>query len=166
MLENLEAELNNFAKSVVQKARANAQKKSASGKLADSIYADLRLHKQSFSLEFWMTPYGEFVDKGVSGKKKKYNTPFSYKDKMPPSNVFLKWIKIRGIKGRDKKGRFISNKSLSFLIARSVFNKGLKPSLFFTKPFTQEFKGLSDELVEAFGLDIDNFLKYTLDKYE
>ena len=166
MLDNLQKELNGFAKNVVFKARANAQKKSATGNLANSIYADLQVHKQSFSLEFWMSPYGEFVDKGVSGKKKKYKTPFSYKDKMPPSNVFLKWIKVRGIKGRGKNGRFITNKSLSFLIARSVFNKGLKPSLFFTKPFTQEFKGLSDELVEAFGLDIDNFLKYTLDKYE
>jgi hypothetical protein len=113
-----------------------------------------------------MSPYGQFVDKGVSGKKKKYNTPFSYKSKMPPSSVFEKWIKNKGIKGRNKKGQFITSKSLSYLIARSIFNKGIKPSLFFTKPFNNEYKKLSNDLVEAFGLDIDKFLNYTLNKYE
>jgi hypothetical protein len=78
----------------------------------------------------------------------------------------LPWIKQRNIKGRDKNGRFIKQKSLAFLIARSIKQNGLKPSLYFTKPFNNEFKKLSDDLVESFGLDIDEFLDYTLNKYE
>ena len=81
---------------------------------------------------------------------------------MPPSKVFEQWVKNKGIKGRDKKGRFITTKSLTFLIARGIFNNGIKPSLFFTKPFENEYKKLSNDLVEAFGLDIDEFLKYTV----
>lgn len=168
MLDNLKRELELFEKRVIQQAKSNLtkQKKKASGNLYNSIDSELNVHKQSFSLEFMMSPYGQFVDKGVSGKKKKYNTPFSYKSKMPPSSVFEKWIKNKGIKGRNKKGQFITSKSLSYLIARSIFNKGIKPSLFFTKPFNNEYKKLSNDLVEAFGLDIDKFLNYTLNKYE
>ena len=43
----------------------------------------------------------------------------------------------------------------------SIYKKGIKPSLFFTKPFEQAFKKLPEELTEAFGLDIRNFLQYT-----
>lgn len=165
-LNNIRSELETFRDRVIKQSRSNLtrQKKKASGSLYKNLSGDLRIHKQSFSLSFDLGQYGEFQDKGVSGKVKKYNTPFSYKTKQPPARVFEKWIKQKGIKGRDKKGRFITNKSLSFLIARGIFRNGLKPSLFFTKPFENEYKKLSDELVTAFGLDIDEFLKYTVQK--
>ncbi len=68
----------------------------------------------------------------------------------PPSSVFDKWIKERGIKGRDKKtGRFITNKSLSFLIARSIKSKGIRATMFFTKPFEAGIDKYSDEMIEA-----------------
>ena len=56
----------------------------------------------------------------------------------------------------------MSYKSMSFLIQRSIFEKGIKPSLFFTKPFEQGFKKLPDELIEAYGLDVEELLEYTL----
>jgi hypothetical protein len=161
----VQQELELFKKRVIQQAKSNLtkMKKNASGNLHKNLKGDVTVFSTgNFALEFDLGKYGEFQDKGVSGKIKKYNTPFSYKSKMPPSRVFEKWIKQKGIKGRDKKGRFITDKSLTFLIARSIFNKGIKPSLFFTKPFENEYKKLSDDLVTAFGLDIDEFLKYTV----
>ena len=56
----------------------------------------------------------------------------------------------------------MSYKSMSFLIQRSIFEKGIKPSLFFTKPFEQGFKKLPDEVLEAYGLDIEDLLAFTL----
>jgi len=161
----VQQELELFKKRVIQQAKSNLtkMKKNASGNLHKNLKGEVTVFSTgNFALEFDLGKYGEFQDKGVSGKIKKYNTPFSYKTKMPPSRVFEKWIKQKGIKGRDKKGRFITDKSLTFLIARSIFNKGIKPSLFFTKPFENEYKKLSDDLVTAFGLDIDEFLKYTV----
>lgn len=169
MLEHIKEELDKFRKRIITEARKNLtrQKKKASGNLYKNLSSDLEVYRTgNFMLEFDLSTYGEFVDKGVSGTKKKYNTPFSYKTKQPPSSVIEKWIKQRGLKGRGKNGRFIKHKSLAFLIARSIKQKGLKPSLFFTRPFQNEYKKLSDDLVEAFGLDIDEFLKYTLNKYE
>jgi hypothetical protein len=168
MLSNVEDELNAFRKHVITEARKSLtrNKKNASKTLYNDMNSFLKVSKNSFELGFEMPIYGQFQDQGVSGKKKKYNTPFSYKTKQPPSDVFEAWIKRKGIKGRDKRGRFITNKSLSYLIARSVFNNGIKPSLFFTRPFELAYKRLGDDIIEAFGLDIDEFLKYTLKKYD
>jgi hypothetical protein len=168
MLSNVEDELNAFRKHVITEARKNLtrNKKNASKTLYNDMNSFLKVSKNSFELGFEMPIYGQFQDQGVSGKKKKYDTPFSYKSKQPPSDVFEAWIKRKGIKGRDKRGRFITNKSLSYLIARSVFNNGIKPSLFFTRPFELAYKRLGDDIIEAFGLDIDEFLKYTLKKYD
>ena len=162
--ENVYQVLDKFRKRVIAEARKNLTRmnKNASKDLHSSLDSELNVSKQSFSLQFFMMEYGEYLDKGVSGKKKKYNTPYSYTNKMPPSKVFEKWVKQKGIQGRDKKGRFIKRKSLTYLIARSVFNNGIKPSMFFTKPFEREFDKLDNDLIEAFGLDIDEFLEQTL----
>ena len=132
--------LNNFAKYVIKQARTNLtkSKKNSSKKLYDSLDYNINVSKDSISVIFEMEDYGQFQDQGVSGKKNKYNTPFSYKSKMPPAKSFSQWVIRKGLKGvRDKKGRFIPRKSLQYLIARSVFTKGIKPSMFFTKPFNQ-----------------------------
>ena len=111
--------------------------------------------------EIEMPYYGVFQDKGVSGIKKKYNTPYSYKTKMPPPSKLDKWTVRKGIAPRDEKGRFLSRKTLQFLIARSIFYNGIKPSLFFTKPFEKYAKGLPKELEQAFALDTEAFLEFT-----
>ncbi len=48
--------------------------------------------------------------------------------KPPPTTPIKKWIEQRGIRGRDKKGRFITNQSLAFVMARSIGKKGIKPT--------------------------------------
>ena len=152
-----------FAKNVVQESKNNLrdQKKNASYKLWKSITYDLKVHKNSFSLDFLMEDYGQYQDKGVSGKLRKFDTPFTYKSDAPPPSAFDKWIVAKGIAPRNK-GKFASRKGLQRAIARRVFNYGIKPSLFFTKPFEKYFKNIPDEVVEAYGLDIETFLKFTL----
>ena len=144
MLANVKEELNRFAKYVISQSRANLTrgKKNSSKDLYNSLDSEVKVSKNSFELSFLMEDYGVFQDKGVSGVKKKYNTPYSYTSKMPPPSKMDKWIVKKGIAPRDKSGKFISRKSLQFMIARSIFNNGIKPSLFFTKPFEKAFKGL------------------------
>jgi len=36
--------------------------------------------------------------------------------------------------------------------------------LFFTKPFERAFRKLPDQVIEAYGLDVEEFLKFTLNK--
>ena len=165
MLENVQKELNRFAKYVVTQSRANLtrQKKNASKQLWQSIDYDLKVSKNSFQLDFLMEDYGIFQDKGVSGTEKKYNTPYKYTNKMPPPSKMDKWIVKRNLKGvRDKDGKFISRKSLQFMIARSIYKKGIKPSLFFTKPFEKAFKNINEDLIEAYRLDVQKLMETTI----
>ena len=165
MLENVQKELNRFGKYVVSQSRANLtrQKKNASKQLWQSVDYDLKVSKNSFQLEFLMEDYGIFQDKGVSGTEVKYNTPYKYTNKMPPPSKLDKWIVKRNLKGvRDKDGKFISRKSLQFMIARSIYKKGIKPSLFFTKPFEKAFKNINKDLIEAYRLDVEKLLNETI----
>jgi len=149
----LQIELEKFRDFVIEEAKKNLSRLGKDGgKLYDSIEGRVQANENSFEMEFSMEDYGIFQDKGVSGKRKKYNTEFSYKDKMPPPRAFDKWIVRKGIAPR-KQGKFASRKSLQFMIARGVYMNGIKPSLFFTKPFEKAFKELPDNLIEAFGLD-------------
>ena len=164
MLKNVQQELNRFAKYVIQQSRTNLTKgkKNSSKALYNSLDYDLNVSPNSFSMSFLMEDYGVFQDKGVSGIKKKYNTPYSYTNKMPPPSKMDKWIVRKGLKGvRGKDGKFISRKSLQFMIARSIYNNGIKPSLFFTKPFQKAFKNLDKDIIEAYKLDVEELLKFT-----
>lgn len=148
---------------VVKEARKNLtnKQKNASKGLYNSIAGNVKAMPNSISIEFVMQQYGAFQDQGVSGTQKKYNTPFSYKSKMPPSKPFEKWAKQKGITPRGKDGRFISYKSLGFLISRSIYRKGIKPSLFFTKPFEAAFNNLPEDTIKAFALDVEDLLNKT-----
>ena len=167
---NTQQALNKFAKQVIQQAKTNLtkKKKNASGNLYNSLQYDLTVSKNSFSLEFIMAEYGMFIDEGVRGSKSVYpesaqsRFEFSGRFKTIPTKSIDSWVVKRGIKGvRDEKGRFISRQSLKFAIAKSIYEKGIRASMFFTKPFEKAFDKLPPEVIEAFALDIDDLLEFT-----
>lgn len=167
MLDNVKDELDAFRKHVITEARKNLarNKMNASSRLYKELSSYVKVSNNSFELGFEMPEYGQYQDEGVDGKVIKWGSRFKFKNKRPPASVFEKWIKQKGIKGRDSQGRFITNKSLSYILSRSIYRNGIKPSLFFTRPFELAFKRLDEDLIEAFGLDIDDFLQYTLNKF-
>ena len=157
-----------YAKYVVQQARSNLSKgkNNASKQLYNSLNYDIKQNRSSggqfatgYNAEFYMEEYGAYQDLGVHGAKSSYienrKSPFRYTTKQPPTKAFDKWIKTKGIKGRDKKtGRFITDQSLKFLIARSIKNKGIRATLSFTKPFEAGINKYGDEIAGGFGDDI------------
>jgi len=155
-LKSLNEVLNKFGKYVVQQSRSNLTKgkKNVDKKLYNSL--DYKIMKKPLSIEFSMESYGQFQDKGVSGTIKKYNTPYSFTTKQPPSKPIADWAKKRKIRLRDSRGRFTRGNynTIGFLIARSIKRKGLKPSLFFTKPFKKGFQRLGNDLRDGFINDI------------
>lgn len=173
--------LEDFVDNVVKAAKTNLRKKKASGKLQRSVKGQTKVNPKSFEMTFEMEPYGAYVDAGVDGKKKRYGKrkaglpTYSYKNKMPPPKAFDKWVIQKGGKFnksiRDASGRFKSRSvksvgfknSLTFLIARSIYMKGLEPTYFFTDAFEAAYKKLPKEFIKKYELDIDNFLKFTLD---
>ena len=155
-----------FAKAVKLKARKNLKKEKqiSSGKLLDSIDYNLNVSPNSFSLEFYMEDYGTFMDLGVKGSKSTYpesrNSPYKYSGRFKMINPASldKWLIKKSLAPRDESGRFIERKNLKYMIATSIYRKGLKGSRFFTSAFEEEFKNIDQQVQEAFGLDLDDFL--------
>jgi hypothetical protein len=165
--KNTKEYLNAFAKYVIQQSRSNLTKgnKNVDKKLYNSLDKEIEVSANSFRMAFLMEDYGAYQDKGVSGTQKKYDTPFSYKSKRPPLKPIQDWVTKRRFQFRNKEtGKFMSYKSTAFLITKGIFKNGIKPSLFFTKPFEKAFERLPDELVEVYGLDVEQFLQYTINK--
>jgi len=153
--------LENFSEAVINSARINLKNggHNTFNNLTNSLDYSIQVNTNgNFSIDFEMEFYGDFLDKGVSGVKKKYNTEYSFKSKMPPPNKLDKWVVKKGIAPRDSKGKFIPRKSVNFLIARSIFLNGIKPSLFFTKAFDKNFSKVPDTLITALAQDADDFL--------
>ena len=152
-----EEALEKYAKYVIQQARTNLTKKgNKDGKLYNSLSYKIEKGKVSFLGE----KYGVYQDEGVKGSKSTYpesrTSPFKYTHKMPPPKVFDKWIVRKGIAPRDKEGRFITRQSLKFAISGGIYKKGIRASMFFTKPFERAFPKFKDAIVNGF---IDDNLK-------
>lgn len=170
--DNINKVLQKFTKYVVSQSKANLTRKDKNvrGKLHKSIKGDSFVGANSIGVYFEMEDYGEFQDQGVKGKTssaKAPNSPFRFGSGTGQKGGLTKginqWVRDRGFQFRDEEsGRFLSYESTAFLITRSIYNKGIEASRFFSKPFEKGFERLPDELVEAYGLDVDKFLKDTL----
>jgi hypothetical protein len=163
----LEQVLNNFAAEVVSRAKKNlVDEKKSRGDLYSTLKYDVRVEPNLFLVDFLMEPYGAFVDKGVRGKTSTYPetqaalSDFRYGSGTGPKGGLTKgietWLNKKRFQWRDKKGKFLSYETMSFLIARSIYNKGIKATMFFTKPYEELIKGLDSEIENSFFLDVEN----------
>jgi hypothetical protein len=171
MYANLDKALSLFSKYVVDKSKSNLNrlKKNASGNLNKSIKGEYKVSKNSFQLSFEMEDYGTFQDLGVKGSKsskKAPNSPYRMGTGSAPKGIFKTainaWVVRKGIAPRDAQGRFIDRKLLNYRIRKSIYETGLKTTNFFTEPFETAFKRLPDEVIEAYGLDIESLLKTSI----
>ena len=166
-LKETQAALRAFGKYVVQQSRTNLTKgkKNVDKTLYDSLGYTMEQVSTGFRLYFEMEDYGMFQDRGVKGVKGGRSlSGFSYKQSSnlvgmeSKTGTFGKWAAAKRIQFRDKKGRFLSFKQTGFALATIVKNYGIKPSLFFTKPFEKGFKDLPTELQEQFAIDLENLI--------
>jgi hypothetical protein len=174
MLNNTETlnTLQAFNKYVIQQARANLTKsnKNVSKKLYDSLKAQTKVSPNSIENYIEMEQYGQFLDLGVKGKvssQRAPNSPFKYGSGTGKKGGLTEgirgWVKARRFQFKNREtGKFLSYEQTAQLITRSIYLKGTKPTLFFSKPFAKGFESLPDELIKAYGLDIESFLKFTL----
>ncbi len=172
-MKALERYLNSFGKSVVNKSKGILKKKNkvVTGNLLNSIKFKLVNTPVGVNVEFSMLDYGEFIDKGTSGSQKKRtyvdyegkrkNSPYSFGKSRDGglTRGLDKWIVMRGIAPRDAKGRFISRKSLKFLMARKIYTQGHDGLSFFQKPLQLELRGFASNIGKAVKQDILNNLR-------
>ena len=168
--DSLENYLKSYGKYIVRQARGILKKrgKNVTGKLSKSLRYEIVETKKGYDIQFLASKYASFVNKGVSGTEgrrtyidqdgKRKVSPFKFKNQ-PPSSVIEGWIKNRGIQGRDRKGRFITRKSLAFLIARGIKRKGIPAASFYTQPLSYSFNKFKKDMIQHFKTDILNEIK-------
>jgi hypothetical protein len=172
MLET-EAVIKRFRDYVIQQSRSNLTKSGHNNtkSLYNSIKGEIVTENNFTIVGFTMDDYGTFVDLGVKGKtssNKAPNSPYQFGSGTGRKGGLTKginqWVKQKGFQFKDRKsGRFLSYESTAYLITRSIFNKGIKPSLFFTKPFEAGYKKYIDvDLIKAFGQDVETIVDYNL----
>lgn len=174
--------LNKLAKQVVREAKENLAKQGKSGQLQNSLSYRFK-DKDSIVLQFLGEDYANFVDQGVKGADPSRVSPNAkIKGQQAPNSKFKfgsgssrgtfdKFVKrmslfakSKSIRFRDKEGKFVKGgyDSVGYVIAKNIYARGLKPSLFFTTPFEKAFKRIDKELIKAYKIDIEKeILKVT-----
>ena len=93
--------------------------KVASGTLARSVQVVTKQTNDGAVLQVLMEEYGQWVQSGrLPGKG------------FVPIGSLLQWIKQRGLKGRNKKGKFMTDKSFAFAIQKNIKKFGIRPANF------------------------------------
>jgi hypothetical protein len=167
----LQAALDKFKTSVIKQARTNLTKgdRNVSRKLYNSLKGEAKVYAKGYFLNFQMEEYGSYQDKGVKGKRSSSRAPNSpYKfgsgkgKKGGLTEGINRWVKARKFQFKDKKGKFMSYDSTAWLITRSIYAKGIRPTLFFTKPFEAAYKRLPQELVNDLKIDLEKIFNYSI----
>jgi len=98
--------------------------KRATGSLLNSL--NFKLLDDATQIQLIANDYLKYVDKGVSGTEKKYNTPFRYTTKMPPIQAISRWASVKGIP-----------QSAVFGIRKNIFKFGIAPTNVIQKTVTE-----------------------------
>ena len=177
-MKNLNDVILLFAEEVVKSARRhiggrrigkNKNYGVATGELKRSLNYKIRvrgneIREVTFGSKVKHAP---FLHWGVNGTQKNQKSPFFNFRKQPPSSVFIPWIKAKGIRLRDEKGKFKKQtesnmNSLAFLIARSVKRKGIVGLRFYEKAYTAVSARYGEKFGEAVVQDLQEKLKLKL----
>ena len=176
-LNNVQAVLTRFRDFVISESKKNLNTGGQYGShnntsaLKNSIKGEIVSEGDYSIVAFKMNDYGYYQDKGVKGKSssaKAPNSPFRFGTgtgkKGGLTKSILEWVQAKRFQFRNKEnGKFMSYQQTGYLISRSIFQKGIKPSLFFTKPFEAGYKKYIDtDLMKAFSQDIDTMIDYNL----
>jgi hypothetical protein len=160
--DEVQKALDRFRDHVIGQAKRNltTKDKNVSKRLYNSLKGEVKAFPNSIGMYFSMEEYGAYQDLGVKGKKsssKAPNSPYRFGSGTGKrgglTEGMQKWVQRRRIQFRNKDGKFMSYKSTAWVMTRSIYAKGIKPSLFFTKPFEAAYKNLPDELIEKYGLE-------------
>lgn len=143
--------LNDFANTFIKAAHLYAakylNKKTGKDTLSNSeLLKSLKTEVKDERLIISVLDYWVFVE---SGRK--------IGAKGIPLSVLIDWIKKNQIKGRNKKGQFISINSLAFIIQKSIKMKGISKRPFLTEAYNatiEEFDKKLDDVVSSIVNDI------------
>ena len=147
----------NFGNDVVERAQRNLgatrrvkgkqRRAVATGNLKNSLTFSLRKTGEGYTIQFkargTAAKYAEVIEDGRKAGAK-----------APPIEPILAWIKVKGIKARDEKGKILEQtesrkRGLAFAIARGISKNGIEPVKYFENAYNDAIEERQDELFKA-----------------
>jgi len=185
--DNFKKVLEEIRDQIIEDSKKNLAEQGKVGKLYESIKGTpVKEDNSGLSFQINMEDYGLFQDKGVKGAdpskqivKEKYRKPqqapnspykFGSGNMKGTFDDFAKsvgdWAKGKGFRLRDEKGRFVRGtyETIGKIIARNIYYRGLKPSLFFTNAFEKAQNNIGSKLEKALKQDTEMMIKITAEK--
>jgi hypothetical protein len=115
--------------------------------------------------------YAAFVDRGVSGTRRKYNSPFSFKKETVSPDFqksLMKWISKVGVpiqsrysqtrdltKTQRKKAQIDEKSKMAYAMGVSIKRKGIEPTLFIQNAISEQvINDYAQALSQALGRQI------------
>ena len=164
-LDATQKALSKFGKDVIIKAATYLQTRKRgydTGKLMKSLDYDLGVAANSISLKIRMEDYGLAINEGRG------------KSGAGPGVLYpkiLEWVKRKGLRPRNSKGQYEAwrnkaqqQRGIAYVVTRKIHRFGYKGTGFFDDAFAQSYKKLPKKLTQAFALDLENFLNFTIDE--
>jgi hypothetical protein len=126
----------------------------------------------TFSMAIDMNYYGDFLNKGVSGTRNKFNSPYSFKKESvsPAFNKSLrKWITKRGIpiqsrysntrnltKSARAKKQIDEKTKMAYAIGMGIKREGIEPTYFIDDALSEKsIETFAQSLADALGRSIE-----------
>ena len=142
--------------------------KYASGQLYNSIQGTIEIGPNGEPIA--LIQYQDYFNNVNRGRKAGV--------KRVPLDALMEWIKVRGLKGRDKKGRFMSTTNLAWAIQTNIFKYGVRPANIydagiddleayfndFPNNLPPDLLAEGEDIFEAVAEDINAFIEQTLTK--
>ena len=163
---NYKKALNKYAKALNQTAQRvlgrrrigkNKSYGEASGKLRNSLTYKVRGDSIQFSSS---QPSAKFIYWGVNGTERNHRSPFSYKDKAPPIDPIMQWMKVKPLRLRDEEsGKFIKQtesrlRSAAYVIAQAIKRKGIASLKYYEIAYESTLAKWSKILADAIAKDL------------
>lgn len=126
-----------------QRSAFGVAPKVATGGLVDSV--NVQFDEATNQIVVEMLDYWRYVNDGRG--------PGKY----APFDAIKKWVKAKGLKGRDKKGRFITDKSLVWGINTNIKKFGIAPTYFYDKAVENFEKVFEEDVYKALEIDLNSF---------
>lgn len=158
---------------------ADAVERSAAANLGSKVKKytyDIKENENSITLSLGMAEYLHFQNEGVQGAgyklgARKTTSRFNkgntkgkmWKNLAKGSRFSFGSGKPQSTSGGILNGisGWATSKGLNpYAVARSTYMQGIPPSMFMTKALEKEFKSLPTEIIEAYGLDVGDFLDF------
>ena len=168
------------------------KEKKGNGELFNSLYYELSESNNIYDISFYGIDYATFVDKGVKGNDPSKVSPNAIlKGQQAPRSPYRfgsgsssgtwdafqgkirAWAKQKNIRLRKYKtvngervptGKFEKGNydSIAYIISKNIFNRGIAPTMFFTKPFLKGMEIYTPLLETAFAKDVEELIELNI----